>query len=80
MRIRIRDTAGNHKLWVRPAAAKLGKSRQFGPKDGYIKYIREAAKKVFFTGLATKAFPPPSSLVAKIFVGFFRASKKGNFS
>ena len=38
--------------------------------------IREAAKKSFFSGPATKAFPPPphSSLF------FFRASKDGLFS
>ena len=45
--------------------------------------LREAAKKLsFFSGTATKVFPPPpsSSLVAtKNFQNFFRASKNGLF-
>ena len=41
--------------------------------------LREAAKKVFFNGPATKALPPLSSLVATIFFGIYLGLKKRYF-
>ena len=41
--------------------------------------IREAANKFFFSGQATNALSPPSSLVATFFLGFFFELQKKIF-
>jgi len=41
--------------------------------------VREATKKPFFSGAATKALPLPSSLVAITFFGFFFSSFKKRY-